>query len=76
VFASGKIMAGAAPAPGFVYISVFAGVTLRAAINADGTFAAALPTSGLAAGTHLVTFSYPASANYSAATALAKFVVH
>jgi hypothetical protein len=75
VIVSGKLTVGTRPVPGTVFITLGA-VTMQAAINPDGTFAAALPTVNVTAGTQNITFTYQANAQYAAATAKVKLVVH
>ena len=71
---AGKISLGALVPTGSVAIAVGA-VTVSAAIHADGTFSASLPTGHLPAGTYTITYTYLGDANFKPARATQTLVV-
>jgi len=73
---SGKISSGSLIPPGSVTITI-ASVSLSAPIAADGTFSATFNTASLQPVTpgYTITFSYPGSANFAAATDTSLLIV-
>lgn len=70
----GQISLGALVPTGSVAITVGA-VKVSAAIHADGTFSASVPTSTLLAGSYTITYSYGGDANFKPASATGTLVV-